>query len=51
VRANPNGRLIEANTDDNVALRKIILGGKPGERTVEVPKIGIIKEPDDLYGE
>lgn len=51
VRANPNGRLIEANTDDNVALRKIILGGKPGERTVDVPQIGIIKEPDNIYGE
>jgi hypothetical protein len=50
VRANPNGRLIEASTDDNVALRKIILGGKPGARTVEVPQIGIIKEPDDIYG-
>ncbi len=50
VRANPNGRLTEASTEDNVSLRKIILGGKPGARTVEVPQVGIIKEPDNIYG-
>jgi hypothetical protein len=50
VRANPNGRLTEAHTDDNVSLRKIIIGGKPGARTVEVPQVGIIKEPSDFYG-
>jgi hypothetical protein len=50
VRANPNGRLTEANTDDNVSLRKIILGGKPRARTVEVPQVGIIKEPPPYIG-
>lgn len=45
VRANPNGRLVEADTEDNVSLRKIVIGGKPGARTVQVPQVGIIKEP------
>lgn len=50
VRANPNGRLVEKNTDDNVSLRKIVIGGKPGARTVEVPQVGIIKEPPAYTG-
>jgi len=35
--ANPNGRLLESDTTNNVSLRKIILGGRPGARTVDVP--------------
>lgn len=44
VEANPSGRLVEHDTTDNVALRKIHLGGKPGARTVKVPPIGDIDE-------
>ena len=44
VIANPENNLVEAATDNNVALRRIVLGGKPGKRTVQVPQIGIIEE-------
>ncbi|MDN0200480.1 lysyl oxidase family protein [Streptomyces sp. S.PNR 29] len=37
VIANPEKRLQETNTDNNVALRKVVLGGEPGARTVTVP--------------
>ncbi|QIJ63747.1 lysyl oxidase family protein [Streptomyces sp. JB150] len=37
VIANPEKRLKETNLDNNVALRKVVLGGKPGARTVTVP--------------
>ncbi len=37
VVANPDGRIIERNPDNNVSYRKVILGGVPGERTVAVP--------------
>ena len=37
VAANPDHRLYETTTDNNVSLRKVILGGTPGARTVEVP--------------
>ncbi len=37
VTANPDGRLHELRTTNNTSLRKVILGGKPGARTVEVP--------------
>ncbi|WP_077799899.1 lysyl oxidase family protein [Streptomyces sp. JHA26] len=37
VLANPEKRLKETNLDNNSALRKIVLGGKPGKRTVTVP--------------
>ena len=45
VRANPRGRLVEGSQDNNVALRKIVIGGKPGARTVKVPKVGLVVEP------
>lgn len=45
VAANPHGRLVEGSTTNNVALRKVIIQGKPGARTVTVPQVGIIKEP------
>ncbi|GAA4694706.1 lysyl oxidase family protein [Nocardioides conyzicola] len=48
VAANPDGHLVETSTTNNVALRKIRLGGKPGERTVKVSQVGIIK--DEGYG-
>jgi hypothetical protein len=46
VIANPVNRLVEASTDNNVSLRKVLIGGKEGHRTVRVPQVGIIEEPD-----
>jgi hypothetical protein len=37
ITANPDHRLYEIDTTDNVSLRAIVLGGVPGARTVEVP--------------
>jgi hypothetical protein len=37
VQANPLGMLHERSTENNIELRKIILGGAPGRRTVQVP--------------
>ncbi|MFE7133182.1 lysyl oxidase family protein [Streptomyces sp. NPDC057638] len=37
VLANPEKRLKETSLTNNSALRKIVLGGKPGKRTVTVP--------------
>ena len=45
VRANPRGRLVEGSQDNNVALRKVIIGGRPGARTVQVPQVGLVVEP------
>ncbi len=47
--ANPRGRLVESSTADNVSLRRVILGGTPGDRTVRVPKIGVVEEPDEQW--
>lgn len=44
VLANPDGRLIEQSTDNNLALREIKLSGKPGKRKVWVEQVGIIEE-------
>ncbi|WP_106403039.1 lysyl oxidase family protein [Actinocorallia populi] len=43
VTANPARRLVETDLDNNVALRRITLGGRPGARTVEVERVGMIK--------
>ncbi|MEW2401682.1 lysyl oxidase family protein [Streptomyces sp. NPDC046862] len=45
VIANPEKRLQETNLDNNVALRKVILGGTPGARTVQVPPHDLIDAP------
>jgi len=45
VKANPRGRLVESSQDNNVALREILIGGKPGARTVKVPQVGLVVEP------
>jgi len=39
VAANPDAKLYESNRNNNIALRKVILGGEPGARTVEVPPL------------
>ncbi|MFI2431400.1 lysyl oxidase family protein [Streptomyces sp. NPDC018693] len=45
VIANPENRLQETDTKNNVSLRKVILGGEPGARTVQVPPHGLIDAP------
>ncbi|MFG2004240.1 lysyl oxidase family protein [Spirillospora sp. NPDC048911] len=45
VIANPAHRLFESNLKNNVALRKVILGGKPGARTVKVPPHQLVNAP------
>lgn len=35
--ANPLKVLRESNTSNDVSLRRVILGGRPGHRTVRVP--------------
>ena len=45
VTANPDGRLVESATDNNVSLRLVVIGGRPGARTVHVPPVGVIVEP------
>jgi hypothetical protein len=39
VVANPANRLGELSTANNTSLRKIVLGGTPGKRTLSVPKV------------
>ena len=45
VIANPDNRLIESSTTNNVSRRTVFIGGKEGHRTVRVPQVGVIKEP------
>ncbi|MFF3403468.1 lysyl oxidase family protein [Streptomyces sp. NPDC002659] len=42
VLANPEKRLKETNLSNNSALRKVVLGGRPGARTVTVPAHGLV---------
>ena len=44
VIANPENNLVEASTDNNVALRKIRISGKADHRKVTVPQVGLIEE-------
>jgi Lysyl oxidase len=37
ITANPQHILYESNTRNDISLRKVILGGTPGQRTVRVP--------------
>lgn len=45
VIANPENRLQETNHKNNIALRKVVLGGTPGARTVQVPPHDLIDAP------
>ncbi|WP_238334945.1 lysyl oxidase family protein [Kribbella amoyensis] len=45
VVANPDKRLYETSTANNVALRKVVLGGTPHHRTVDVPPVGVVDRP------
>lgn len=42
--ANPRRSLVESNTRNNDSLRRIRLGGVPGNRTLRVAKVGIVTE-------
>ncbi|GAB2883273.1 lysyl oxidase family protein [Nocardioides pacificus] len=50
VEGNPMQRLVESDLTNNLALRRIRIGGKPGARTVKVSKVGIIDEPAEERG-
>jgi Lysyl oxidase len=39
IQANPEHVLYETDTSNDVSLRKVILGGRPGHRTVRVPAL------------
>ncbi|MFJ6727763.1 lysyl oxidase family protein [Streptomyces sp. NPDC091281] len=45
VLANPANRLKETDLKNNVSLRKVVLGGTPGARTVTVPPYELINTP------
>lgn len=45
VVANPAKRLKETDLKNNVSLRKVVLGGTPGARTVKVPPFDLINAP------
>jgi hypothetical protein len=46
ITANPAGLLMEASTTNNTQIRRIVLGGRPGHRSVKVPAWhGIDPEP------
>ncbi|WLQ68329.1 lysyl oxidase family protein [Streptomyces glycanivorans] len=45
VLANPENRLKETDLSNNSALREVVLGGKPGARTVTVPKHDLVDAP------
>ncbi|MFJ1808821.1 MULTISPECIES: lysyl oxidase family protein [unclassified Streptomyces] len=45
VIANPANRLQETSTKNNVSLRKVVLGGTVGARTVSVPPVDLVNAP------
>ncbi|MEU5636188.1 lysyl oxidase family protein [Streptomyces rishiriensis] len=45
VIANPANRLQESDTKNNVSLRKVVLGGTQGARTVKVPPVDLVDAP------
>ena len=44
VEANPLGHLTESNTDNNVSLRRVRIGGTPEHRTVTMAQVGVIED-------
>lgn len=50
ITANPNGTLHERTSANNVSLRTVVLGGKAGARTVQVPPYEGVdtEEPEEL---
>ncbi|HSV41429.1 MAG TPA: lysyl oxidase family protein [Nocardioidaceae bacterium] len=49
VIANPKHRLVESDTTNNVAYRKIVLKGRGVNRTVTAEQVGMIVEPKIRY--
>lgn len=47
VEANPDRNLVESDTSNNVALRKVRLGGKGMNRSLKVAKVGVIEDLHD----
>jgi hypothetical protein len=45
VIANPDGHLYETSTANNRVARTIVLGGKPGARTVKATPVGLVDAP------
>ncbi|WP_206681234.1 lysyl oxidase family protein [Actinomadura sp. J1-007] len=45
VIANPAHRLFEGDLNNNISLRKVVLGGKPGHRTVKAAPVGKVNAP------
>ena len=46
ITANPDGLLMEGSTTNNTEIRRVVLGGRPGHRTVKIPAWhGIDAEP------
>lgn len=45
VIANPMGALYESDTENNLATRTIVLGGKKGDRTVRAIGVGLVSAP------
>lgn len=43
--ANPEKRLVESSTTNNIALRKVILSGTLHNRVVKVPPVGLVNAP------
>ncbi|MEO7351782.1 MAG: lysyl oxidase family protein [Marmoricola sp.] len=44
VEANPFNRLVELDATNNVALRKVVIGGKTGARTVKSFPVGLVDD-------
>lgn len=51
ITANPGKRLQEVTRKNNRSYRRVILGGTPGDRTVTVPKYGLIDSERYVGGE
>ncbi len=45
VTANPDRKLCELSTTNNITYRKVTIGGTNGHRAVKVAKVGVINEP------
>ncbi|RNL81220.1 lysyl oxidase family protein [Nocardioides marmorisolisilvae] len=48
ITANPAGRLHEVSTSNNISVRKVLISGKAGARTVSVPPVGVI-DSEKIY--
>lgn len=51
VSANPVRRLQETSVRNNKSYRRVILGGQPGDRTVRVPRFGLVDSDTGAFGD